>query len=455
MNKQIFCPVCKKGFSADIKFCPHDGTKLIVSSENKENKTVLDGRYRVLYKIGEGGMGAVYKAIQISTDKTVAIKVISSSLTNDPDTIKRFQREVKIQCSLDHPNIVTVIDFSKTREGRYFFVMGYVEGKSVKNMIKEQGKFSLDSFYELASQMLDGMEYAHQKGIIHRDIKGDNVIVASMGHQQIVKILDFGIAKLWQGQEISKDDTYQTQQGMVLGTPAYMSPEQAKGEKDKIGPGSDIYSLGIVFYQMLTGKLPFESDTPWGYLHKHATQPPRPLRLIDPSIPIVLEKMIMRCLEKKPEERYPSALLLKQDLTKVAGQSGGEITQLADRETVEEIPPDNFWSGWKIAAIILLLLAVVAGSLMRGCDKKGEKDKSSREIESQVESVEEDDPVEKRRELRRLLKQVREAARKGQIDVAEEALNRAEEIAPDAPIIDKARRRLNKLRNKARENRRF
>ncbi|HEB72780.1 MAG TPA: serine/threonine protein kinase, partial [Nitrospirae bacterium] len=246
-----FCPQCEREYDPGVKFCQHDGAELIIRSEDTMSGEVFDGRYRVIHKIGEGGMGAVYKAQQISTGKNVAIKVVSKHLTENPATVRRFQREVKLQSKLEHPNIVTVIDFSQTKDGHYFFVMPFVEGKSLRRMILDDGKLSLNDFHDLASQMCDGLEYAHRRGIIHRDIKGDNIAIAQMEHQRVVKILDFGLAKAIQEDGSLKTGTELTQQGRVLGTPAYMSPEQAKGEIDKVGKPSDIYSLGVILYQML------------------------------------------------------------------------------------------------------------------------------------------------------------------------------------------------------------
>ncbi|VAX23454.1 Serine/threonine protein kinase [hydrothermal vent metagenome] len=322
--------------------CPYDGAELITRSEDTMSGEVFDGRYRVIHKIGEGGMGAVYKAQQISTGKNVAIKVVSKHLTENPATVRRFQREVKLQSKLEHPNIVTVIDFAKTNDGQYFFVMPFVEGKSLRRMILDDGKLSLNDFHDLASQICDGLEYAHRRGIIHRDIKGDNIAIAQMEHQRVVKILDFGLAKAIQQGDEAKTGTELTQQGRVLGTPAYMSPEQAKGEIDKVGKPSDIYSLGVILYQMLSGKLPFESDTPWGVMSKHISEPPVPLRQKRPEAPEALEQIILRCLEKEIDDRYPSALAVKRDLAKTVGQPSGDIMKdISPSEFEAKIPEEK------------------------------------------------------------------------------------------------------------------
>jgi len=328
---------------------------------------VFDGRYRIEHKLGEGGMGAVYKATQLSTEKTVAIKVVSDRLTENPATVRRFQREVRLQTKLSHPNIVMVIDFSKSPTGQYYFVMEYVEGQSLRNMILNEGKMSLRNFRTLAPQICDGLEYAHHKGIIHRDLKGDNIIIATVGHQKVVKILDFGLAKAIQYDETTSAGSELTLQGRVLGTPAYMSPEQAKGETDKIDYRTDIYSLGVIFYQMLSGQLPFRSDTPWGFMHKHIAESPPPLITDNSYIPEKLNSIIMKCLEKNQENRFSSALEIKLQLEREAMEARNGATmeasasyydKLKSAETIGGVPKVAFLS---IAAVVLIVLGVVWG----------------------------------------------------------------------------------------------
>ncbi|MDH5510359.1 MAG: serine/threonine protein kinase [Nitrospinota bacterium] len=312
---KLFCPTCKEEFEQQIRYCPHDGTAVISPKSDELENKIFDQRYKIMEKIGEGGMGAVYKAVQLSTGKFVAIKVVSANHTQNEETIKRFQREVKLQTQLSHPNLVSILDFSKTSEGEYYFVMEFVEGKSLSRRIKESGQMELEEFMEITFQLCDGLEYAHRQGIIHRDLKGDNIIVMDLDHQLVVKILDFGLAKavMEEDQQITSEIT---QMGSALGTPAYMAPEQAMGEVNKLGPHTDIYTLGVMLFQMLAGQLPFKASTPWGLMQKHIAEAPPSVRDFNRSVPNAVSKIIIKCLEKEPDARYSSALAIKRDLEK-------------------------------------------------------------------------------------------------------------------------------------------
>jgi len=357
-----FCPKCEGEYKPGFKLCPFDGTELVIRSEDKLTGQVFDDRYKILHKLGEGGMGAVYKARQLSTGKSVAIKVVAGHLTENPATVRRFQREVRLQSKLEHPNIVTIIDFSKTPDGQYYFVMSFVEGKSLRATIMDEGKTTPRTFFNYAEQLCDGLEYAHLKGVVHRDLKGENIIVAPMGHQNIIKILDFGLAKATHPVEGSQSSAELTQQGRALGTPAYMAPEQAKGEMDKVGPTSDIYSLGVIFYQMLNGDLPFKSDTPWGLMHKHITEAPPSLKESNPDIPPELEAIVLRCLEKEPQNRYQSAFELKEDLVKLeawsrSGSDPAVSPSYYEKTMVPGPRPKGPRPGIVMAVIVIIVLA--------------------------------------------------------------------------------------------------
>ena len=331
-----FCPTCKEEFEQNIRYCPNDGTEVICPKTDDLQDKVFDRRYKIQEMIGEGGMGAVYKAVQLSTGKFVAIKVVSAKHTQNEETIKRFQREVKLQTKLTHPNLVSILDFSKTSEGEYYFVMEFVEGKSLSKLIKEKGQLDLEDFMQITNQICDGLEYAHRQGIIHRDLKGDNIIIMDIGHQLVVKILDFGLAKAVQeeDQEITSEIT---QMGSALGTPAYMAPEQAMGEVNKLGPHTDIYTLGVLLYQMLAGQLPFKASTPWGLMQKHIAEAPPSVRDFNRSVPNAVSKIIGKCMEKEPDDRYGSVLAIKRDLEKTTftlQQNGNKDLAESDETTV-------------------------------------------------------------------------------------------------------------------------
>ncbi|EKD26507.1 MAG: hypothetical protein ACD_79C01148G0001, partial [uncultured bacterium] len=259
---------------------------------------------------------------------------------------------------LEHPNIVNVIDFVETASNEYYFVMNYIEGKSLKQIILNNNKLPLNLFYQFAFQILNGIDYAHSNNIIHRDLKSDNIIISKFTNEYVLKIMDFGIAKaIHENDEMS---TGLTKTGMVLGTPSYMAPEQAKGEMSKVGPRSDIYSIGIIFYQMLSGDLPFHSDTPWGLLHKHIYEPPPPLRKMNPKVPRKLEQIIMKCLEKEPENRFESISELKKQIMKISPpfEEINQMLPLKDFKNANEPEPKPEIKSFNIKKYALILTAL-------------------------------------------------------------------------------------------------
>ena len=404
---------------------------LVQRSEAIVVGSILDGRYRILERVGKGGMGEVYKGEQISTGKSVAIKVISKDLAQNHENIKRFQREAKIQSALEHPNIVTLLDFAMTPTGQYYFAMPYIEGKSLYDLIKENGKFTLEGFLAFAGQILDGLEYAHRKGVVHRDIKGPNIVVAEMEHQRIVKILDFGLAKSMLSDLASESVTAITHTGRTLGTPAYLSPEQAKGEED-VGPTSDIYSVGVIFYQMLTGELPFQSDTPWGVMHMHISQKPKKINEVGGKAPRKIEKIIMRCLEKNPKHRYKSALSLKRALEIAAGEvAPADLSRESMELFFEKSAPPPVPHRTGIKVFILLFLMSVAGFLWTEY-QKAETERINQEIQREAKIQVE--LIEKRKEeenirLRAAIAERQKAAEEERLRMEAETKEKAEKEA--------------------------
>lgn len=261
----------------------------------------LSGRYEILNRIGGGGMAVVYKAKDMSLHRNVAVKVLSESLSNDSEFIRRFSREAQAAASLSHPNIVNVYDVG--RDGyTHFIVMELVEGPTLKQYIQEQGPLSVEEAAEIAIQICDGLSNAHENGIVHRDIKPHNILLGSNGR---VKVTDFGIARAASSSTI-------TQTGSVMGSVHYFSPEQARG--GVITEKSDIYSLGIVLYEMLTGQIPFDGDSAIAIALQHLQEPVVDPRSINPEIPDNIVKILLRSLEKDPEMRYTSVRAMMQDI---------------------------------------------------------------------------------------------------------------------------------------------
>ena len=270
--------------------------------------TVLGGRYKLLKLLGEGGMGAVYLGEQMlgSTARKVAVKTLHPHLSHDPKILARFERECGTVAELQHPNTIAIHDFGKSDEGLLYIVMEYVEGRSVGEILEKDGPMPPARVEKVLSQVVGSLTEAHAHGIIHRDLKPDNILLCERaGESDWVEVLDFGIAKRSSHEE-DKEEQKLTQQGMVLGTPPYMSPEQFTGKP--IDARSDIYSLGVMAYEMLTGKLPFAGNTAWEWATQHMTQAPIPMDTtpLGAHVPAQMRNAIMKALEKLPENRFAS-----------------------------------------------------------------------------------------------------------------------------------------------------
>jgi len=266
---------------------------------------VLDGRYRVLRRLGSGGMAVVYLAEDEELGRQVAIKMLDERHAQDQQFVERFRREASNAARLSHPNIVAIYDRGRA-EGTYYIAMEYVEGKTLKQLLVERGPTPVRVAIDYARQILAALDFAHRHGIVHRDIKPHNVIVAPDGR---LKVTDFGIARSGTSQ--------MTEAGSIVGTAQYLSPEQARGSP--VSPASDIYSVGIVLYEMLTGTVPFTGDTPLEIAMKHLSSVPEPPSTLRPEVPRALDQVVLRCLAKNPQDRYPSARDMDADLVRVAG----------------------------------------------------------------------------------------------------------------------------------------
>jgi len=259
---------------------------------------VLADRFEILSRIGEGGTGVVYKAKQITVDRTVAIKVLGAHVSSDPTWVKRFHNEARAAARLDHPNTVRLIDFGETKEGLLFIAMEFLHGKALSDEIVRLGKLPPQRVLRILSQVCQSLQEAHGQGIIHRDIKPDNIFLVEMkGGGDFVKVLDFSVAKM-------EDNAQQTRAGTVFGTPAYMSPEQARGVK--LSPHSDIYACGIVAYEMLTGKLPFEGKNQQEMMIARLRSEPIPARNRRPELPEAVDRALLKAMAREAADRLLS-----------------------------------------------------------------------------------------------------------------------------------------------------
>ncbi len=265
---------------------------------------VLGERYQLQNPIGRGGMATIYRGLDRRMDRVVAIKVLREAYSTDPKFVQRFQREAKAASALQHPNIVQVYDYGQTG-GNYFIVMELVEGTDLRRYLRSRGILDIDRAVIIAHDIALGLGAAHRRSIVHRDVKPQNVLV---GRDGSIKLTDFGIASVYK--DINAERLTTT--GMTLGTVQYYAPEQAQGEI--VSPAADVYALGIVMYEMLTGRPPFDGDTPVAVAMQHIQDQPTPPSHLNPNIPPALEEIIMRCLEKAPERRFPDGSALAHAL---------------------------------------------------------------------------------------------------------------------------------------------
>jgi predicted Ser/Thr protein kinase len=297
------CPQCGKAFPVTVKLCPDDGAVLEHEppAATQVGK-VLDGKYRLDAFLSQGGMGAVYRATHVMLNKTVAVKLINPELVTSPDVVRRFQREARAATALNHPNIVSVYDLGQTTEGTLYIAMEFVDGPSLKSVIESGGPLQVMRTLTLARQLASALSAAHRQGIIHRDLKPHNVMLArSQDGQEIAKLVDFGIAKTFD------EGTQLTIAGFSPGTPQYMAPEQAGGRA--VDARSDLYSFGVILYEMLAGFGPFKATSAASVLIKHIIEEPVPPSVKNPrvAIPAQVEAIVLRCMAKDPAERFQTA----------------------------------------------------------------------------------------------------------------------------------------------------
>ena len=279
-------------------------------------RTTVDGRYAVLERLGGGGMAEVFLAHDRVLDRDVALKVLREAYAADAEFVERFRREARSAAALSHPNIVSIYDHGKAGDGTYYIAMEHVPGGTLKERILKEAPLPPEEAARTALQVARALEAAHRRGIVHRDIKPQNILLGASGE---AKVADFGIARAISEATISGTS-------LVLGTVGYMSPEQAMGRR--AGPRSDLYSLGVVLYEMLVGSLPYEADTPVAVAVRHIHEPPRHPRQANPAVPEALDAITVRLLAKDPGDRYPEAAALASDLERfLSGEEPLEATR--------------------------------------------------------------------------------------------------------------------------------
>ncbi|HET9530285.1 MAG TPA: serine/threonine-protein kinase, partial [Blastocatellia bacterium] len=349
VNKE--CPRCGSQYVERMVFCPRDGQRLDHIPEPEEvsffapsaqsadtsgsadadpliGRTIAD-HYKLVAKIGQGGMGAVYKAEHVRITRPSAIKILNPEYSGNPEFVARFGREAELASRINHPNAVGIYDVGEEEDGLVYIAMEYVDGELLSKILKREGPLSLDRVVNITRQVAEALDAAHELDIVHRDLKPDNIMICQRrGKRDWVKVVDFGIAK-----RAHHGVGYQnlTRKGLILGTPEYMAPEQLLREPLDIR--SDIYSLGLVVYRMLTGKLPFDGPTPQSRMIKKLTEPPIGLKSARPSLRISpqVEAVIMKALATDRKTRFPTSIEFAAALENAA-QSNAVYAVLAGEE---------------------------------------------------------------------------------------------------------------------------
>ncbi len=317
------CPKCQQPYDAGT-FCPRDGTRLVGDAGPG---AVIGDRYRLIRMVGSGGVGEVYEAEHVYIHRRVAVKILRREIASDPEAVARLQREAQSTSGLGHPNIVDCFDFGHSAEGQVYLVMEWLDGENLDQRLQRE-PVDIPTALEIASQVAAGLAEAHDRGVIHRDLKPANLfLIRDRRGALVVKVLDFGIAKL------AAQQTKLTGTSVLVGTPNYMAPEQAFGEA--VDARTDVYALGVILYEMVTGSVPFHADSPLGVLHQHTARMPVPpsARAPERGISSELETVVMRCLAKRPEERFASMHEVIAALEALRG------TAAAPRESLPPPPP--------------------------------------------------------------------------------------------------------------------
>ena len=340
------CPVCSTEYPDDVRFCPNDGQTLRSSAPGQDLVgQVLADRYHVLKKLGEGGMGRVYLAEHVKMGRKSAIKVLNPTMVYDPDAVARFNREAANASRITHPNVCAIYDFGETPEGLIYLAMEFIEGEPLTDLLAREGALPPRRAALVCTQVADALQAAHDLGIVHRDLKPDNIMLTrGRDGSDVVKVVDFGIAKAVGGDDSQKV----TKTGLVIGTPEFMSPEQLAG--DKLDGRSDIYSLALVLFKMVTGKLPFEASTVQETMIQRLTDEPLTLAAARPDLrfPSGFQETLDAGLTRSPVDRYQTAAKFANDIASVVGlqRSAGlaaplPSTRSDDKTQLLDAPPSR------------------------------------------------------------------------------------------------------------------
>ena len=315
----VTCGSCRREFAATALFCPNCGTpKVAGTGTDPLLGKLLGDRFLVQERIGHGGSGTIYKAEHVTLRRKVAIKVLHDQLSRDDLAIERFRREATTVAEIDNDHIVEIHDFGRTPDGRLYLAMELLEGETLDQVLERESRLPIDQIVDVITQLDEALIEAHAIGYVHRDLRPRNIYLAKRrGRANFVKLLDFGLAKIVE----SEAGAASTSLGMTFGDPKYMSPEQAQG--DRIDRRADIYQLGCIAYEMLTGAPPFTGGRVFDVLSRHVSEAPRPVGELRADTPAWLEAVVMRCLAKPPEERFATVSRMVEALHQ--GQTTGAV----------------------------------------------------------------------------------------------------------------------------------
>jgi len=355
----ISCSNCGLEADAHARFCPHCGTRLVAGDADGDPLigTTLNGKYRVDRKVGSGSMGTVYRGEHIGLKRSVALKVLHGDLQLTDETLQRFQREGIAAGKFSHPNAIQVFDFDRADGGMFFLAMEFVEGKNLKSFLHERGRLPVGEAVDVIRQVLEALAEAHRHGIVHRDLKPENIMVLeSAGGGLAVKVLDFGLSKLV---DAPLGASLRTEPGRIMGTPLYMAPEQGAGEA--VDHKSDLYAVGLILHELLTGQPPFSGRTLREILVKHATEPAPSLCTSHPQlkVPGDLDDVILKALEKDPADRFESANEMLDALLEIDPESVGRRRVRSRKRTGGSRSMPAFVVP---AAVVVLLVALAGGA---------------------------------------------------------------------------------------------